>query len=327
MNRITEKAEQAVRILAEKKIDMWLTFVRESATMPDPAIDLTVGQHATWQTAWLVCRDGETIAIAGSLDAASIEDNPAYHTVIPYVQGIRDELLTVLKRKNPRKIAINFSTDSVMADGLTHGMYLLLTRMLEGTPFAGRLVSSQEIIAALRGRKTSAEIRSIRKAIRITLDIYDQVSGFLAPGKTERDVADFILERARENGVEPAWDEDHCPAVFTGPEHAGAHYGPTQRKIEAGHVLNIDFGVKYFENSFCTRHRRLQNVVSFSKHPQRFKKFSSPEVKLSKYSEGKCALKICSCFPKQAHTTKIYQACGRYRGKNVYHRRKESEIR
>ncbi|MBN1448949.1 MAG: aminopeptidase P family protein [Bacteroidetes bacterium] len=250
MNRITEKVAQAVSILKEKNIDMWLTFVRESSSMPDPAIDMVVGQHVTWQTAWIICRDGDTIAIAGSLDSASIRDNPAYRTVIPYVQGIRDELLTVLKRKNPRKIAVNYSTDSVMSDGLTHGMYLLLTSMLEGSAFANRLVSSQDIISALRGRKTPAEIRSMKKAIRLTLDIYDQVTGFLAPGKTERDVADFILGLVREHGVELAWDQEHCPAVFTGPDHAGAHYGPTKRIIEAGHVLNIDFGVRI--DGYCS---------------------------------------------------------------------------
>ena len=72
---IKEKIEQAVEILREKKIDMWLTFVRESATMPDPAIDMVVGGHSTWQTAWIITRSGETIAIAGreGLDLGEIQ--------------------------------------------------------------------------------------------------------------------------------------------------------------------------------------------------------------------------------------------------------------
>ncbi|MBR9977599.1 MAG: aminopeptidase P family protein [Bacteroidetes bacterium] len=247
---IKEKIAQAIGILEEKNIDMWITFVRESTTMPDPAIDMVVGRHATWQTAWIITRDGETIAICGSLDAAAIRDDSYYTEVIPYVQGIRDELLGVLKRKNPRRIAINYSTDSVMADGLTHGMFLLLQNMLEGTKFARRLLSSQDILSALRGRKTEKEIAHIKKAIRVTLTIYNDVSGFLAPGKSEQDVANFILRRAKQHGVEIAWDKDHCPAVFTGPDHAGAHYGPTKRKIAPGHVLNIDFGVKV--NGYCS---------------------------------------------------------------------------
>ncbi|MCZ7556968.1 MAG: Xaa-Pro peptidase family protein [Bacteroidia bacterium] len=255
---IKEKIAQAIDILREKRIDMWLTFVRESASMPDPALDVVVGQHATWQTAWIITREGETICIAGSLDVASIEKNGLYTTVIPYVQGIREPLLEVLRTRKPKKIAINYSTDSVMADGLTHGMFLLLQNMLRDTPYASRLVPSQDVLSALRGRKTSAEIRSIRKAIKQTLEIYDMVTGFLAPGKSEKDVADFILAEVARRGLALAWDRDHCPAVFTGPEHAGAHFGPTKRKIRPGHVVNLDFGVKV--DGYCSDLQRTWYV-------------------------------------------------------------------
>ncbi len=247
---IREKIEQAIDILREENIDMWLTFVRESATMPDPAIEMIVGPHCTWQTAYIITKRGETIAIAGSLDVANIKQAGHYHTVIPYIEGIGKDLLKVIRRINPKKIAVNYSLDSVMADGLTHGMYLQLMEYLRGTPYEKRLVSSEGIYSALRGRKTPAEIKNIKKAVSLTLDIFDKVTGFLAPGKTEQDVADFILGRVKALGVGLAWDADHCPAVFTGPEHAGAHFGPTRRRIEGGHVLNIDFGVKV--NGYCS---------------------------------------------------------------------------
>lgn len=258
MSIIEEKISQAIDILKEKNIDMWLTFVRESATMPDPAIDMIVGQHATWQTAWIITKKGETIAIAGNLDVASIKKEGRYSSVISYLQGIGDELLATLRRINPRKIAVNYSQDSVMADGLTHGMYLQLMKYLEGTPFAERLISSEEVLSALRGRKTKTEIEQIKKAIAVTLDIYNKVTGFLAPGKSEQDVANFILKHARAQGVELAWDEDHCPAVFTGPEHEGAHFSPTKRKIREGHVVNTDFGVKV--NGYCSDLQRTWYV-------------------------------------------------------------------
>jgi Xaa-Pro aminopeptidase len=247
---IDEKIKQAYQILREKNIDMWLTFVRESATMPDPAIEMVVGPHCTWQTAWILTKSGESIAIAGSLDMANIKKAGHYKTVIPYVEGIGKDLMQVLRRINPKKIAINYSKDSVMADGLTHGMYLQLMEYLRNTPYANRLVSSQDIYSALRGRKNPSEIRSIKKAIRLTLDIFDSVTEFLSPGKTEKDVSDFILKQVRDFGVELAWEAEHCPAVFTGPEHAGAHFGPTKRKIERGHILNIDFGIKV--NGYCS---------------------------------------------------------------------------
>jgi len=56
-----------------------------------------------------------------------------------------------------------------------------------------------------------------------------------------------------------AWDEEHCPAVFTGPDTAGAHSGPTDKKIEQGHVINMDFGIKY--NGYCSDLQRTWYVL------------------------------------------------------------------
>ncbi|HEX9934172.1 MAG TPA: M24 family metallopeptidase, partial [bacterium] len=56
-----------------------------------------------------------------------------------------------------------------------------------------------------------------------------------------------------------AWEPDQCPAVFTGPESAGAHADPTNRRIEPGHILNVDFGVK--KNNYCSDLQRTWYVL------------------------------------------------------------------
>ncbi|MFH1428453.1 MAG: Xaa-Pro peptidase family protein [Candidatus Margulisiibacteriota bacterium] len=247
---LKEKVKQASFILEEKGIDLWLTFVRETSNTPDPALDLIYGGSCTWQTAFIITASGDTVVIAGSLDVEGIKSKGLYDEVIGYVDSIKDDLVKVLKKYNPQKIAINTSKGDVMSDGLSHGMYELLVEYLEGTDFAKRLVSSEEIISALRGRKSPAEQELVAEAVKLTEDIYKRVGSFLKPGLTEKEVAQFILEQVKKEGVETAWGQDYCPSVFTGPESAGAHAGPTDRKIEPGHVLNIDFGVK--KNGFCS---------------------------------------------------------------------------
>ena len=242
---IKEKIEQAVEILKEKNIDMWMTFVRESSTIPDPAVEVIVGTSCTWQTAYIITANGETIAIAGSLDVANLKSKGNYKEIIGYVQSVKEPLLEVLNRINPETIAINYSTNTVIADGLTHGMWLQLMSYVEGTPFKDRIISAEQIISALRGRKSPTELKLMKAAIKETLKIFDKVTRFIKPGKTELDVANFILKEVKKLGVEPAWDQEYCPSVFTGPESAGAHAGPTKRKIEGGHILNIDFGIKW----------------------------------------------------------------------------------
>jgi Xaa-Pro aminopeptidase len=247
---IKEKIEQAVSILKEKNIDMWLTFVRESAYSKDPVMDVIVGTNVTWESAFTICKDGTYSAIIGSLDVANMKAQGIYEDVTGYVQSINEPLLNLLKKKNPRNIAVNYSKNSNLADGLSHGMFLLLLDHLKGTGYEEKLVSSEEIIAALKGRKSNAEIANLTEAVNVTLSIYDEVTKFMKPGMTEQHVADFILGRVKEKGLETAWEEDQCPAVFTGPDSAGAHAEPTKRIIQKGHVLNIDFGVKI--NGYCS---------------------------------------------------------------------------
>ncbi len=240
---INEKIEQAVAILAEQDIDMWMTFVRESTSTPDPMLEIILGGNVTWASAFIITKTGKKIAIVGSMDMQNVKDHADYE-VIGYRDSIKEPLLKILNENDPGRIAINFSTNDVIADGLTHGMYLMLNDYLKESPFSDRLVSSEGIIAAVRGRKSESEVKRIKAAIDETLDIYDQVTAFLQIGKSEKDVADFILAKMHAKGLQTAWDPDHCPAVFTGPDTAGAHAGPTERKIKAGHLLNIDFGVK-----------------------------------------------------------------------------------
>jgi Xaa-Pro aminopeptidase len=46
--------------------------------------------------------------------------------------------------------------------------------------------------------------------------------------------------------------------VFTGPDTAGAHYAPTARPVEGGHIVNMDFGVKHAD--YCADLQRTWYV-------------------------------------------------------------------
>ncbi len=241
---IKEKINQAIEILKEENIDCWLTFVRESGTTNDPAMDLIIGSGVTWQSAFILTATGEAIAIVGSLDKANQETHGYYPEIIGYLQSIEEDLINILNRINPNKIALNYSMNTPTADGLTHGMYQQLMQYLKKTPFSGRILSSESILNKLRGRKSKTEIERVSKAIDLTLAMFDKVGEYITADKTEKDVAEFLLAQVRKAGVELAWDPEHCPAVFTGPDTAGSHAGPTNRQIQPGHVLNIDFSIK-----------------------------------------------------------------------------------
>ncbi|MCD6498082.1 MAG: aminopeptidase P family protein [Deltaproteobacteria bacterium] len=245
-----EKLDQASAIMNELDLDLWLTFVRESETTKDPSLDVLVGANVTWQSAFMVTRQGRRVAIVGSLDKTRIERSGTFPEVRGYVGGISSELLSMLGELDPARIALNYSLDTELADGLTHGMYLLLQNILKGTPYGERFVSSERLVAALRGRKTPSEVDRIRRACQATVAIFGELTERLKVGLTEKQVAAIITERMESRGLEPAWEAIQCPAVFTGPGSAGAHAGPTDTPIESGHIMNVDFGVKV--DGYCS---------------------------------------------------------------------------
>jgi Xaa-Pro aminopeptidase len=256
---IKEKIQQAVSLLQEKNIDMWLTFVRETKISKDPMIEIIVGDHLTWQSAFIICKDGDTAAFVGSIEEENIKKSGTYNYVVGYVQSIKESLLRYLDIKKPKKIAINYSKNSVLADGLTYGMFQILLDFLNGTPYKDKLISSEEIISSLRGKKSLTEIALMKEAVKETLRIFDEVTEFIKPGKTEKEVANFVIEKLKDRNFQPAWDSNTCPAVFTGPNPSSAHSGPTDRVIEKGHIVSMDFGIKY--NGYCSDLQRCWYVL------------------------------------------------------------------
>jgi Xaa-Pro aminopeptidase len=252
---VQEKVRQAVGILQEQGIDAWMTLVRETPAGGDPVLPLIYGHDLTWHSAMIITRRGETIAILGTLEQETALRTGAYDTIIPYDQAFGPPLLRTLERLDPAKIAINFSKADVLADGLDHGMYLLLLEHLEGTPYQDRLISAEKIIAALRGRKTPAEVERIRAAVETTRLIFNKTIAYAKPGMSEKLIGNFMHAQLEAFGVGPAWEYQNCPTVNAGPESPIGHVGPSEITLQPGHLLHIDFGVK--QDDYCSDMQRM----------------------------------------------------------------------
>jgi Xaa-Pro aminopeptidase len=257
---IKEKVEQAKKILDEFDVDCWITFVRESQINGDPTLAFLINADVTWHSAFILSRDGKAHAIVGKYDQKTVEDTGAYNEVVGFVEGINEPLKSYLKKLNPKNIALNYSEGSEIADGITYGMYQTLFRLLKEIGLEDRIISAERIVSALRERKTKTEIENIKGAIKITEDIFKKVSGYITPGKTEKQIAKYMKAEVEKRNLDYAWDPAVCPAVFTGPNTAGAHYSPTDRNIKRGDVLNMDFGVKF--NGYCSDMQRTFYILN-----------------------------------------------------------------
>jgi Xaa-Pro aminopeptidase len=253
-NLVAEKVDQAVEILREQDVDLWLTFVRETTLTNDPCLDLIAGTYSAWMGAFLLFASGERVAIVGRFDAPSVEQTGAYE-VIPYDESIRPALRETIERRSPRSIALNHSTNDPAADGLTHGLWLVLQETFAGTPYAERFVPSEAIVNALRGRKSAEEIGRIRAAARETEEIFGVVTRELRTDQTELEIAELMHEEVARRELGYAWGRDHCPAVNAGPTKDVGHSPPGELRTRRGELLHVDFGV--LRDGYCSDLQRV----------------------------------------------------------------------
>ncbi|HXH60328.1 MAG TPA: M24 family metallopeptidase [Fimbriimonadaceae bacterium] len=241
-----EKLAQAARLVREAGVDVWMVFDRETAECGDPVLPLILDGGLTWQSALMVTRDGKKIAVLGNYDAEPLVHSGDWDEVVPYVQGIKEPLLEVLDRvcgPSP-KIAVDFSLSNDKADGLSHGMFLLLSSYFEGTSFEGSLVSAEEIVSSLRSRKTPEEVRRIKHAIKCGDEVFAEISRFARLGVSETDVFTHAQAFIDGKGWGYGWDRSANPIVNSGPDSMVGHGKPSPSVfVSEGHVFHIDLGV------------------------------------------------------------------------------------
>ncbi len=254
-----EKIEQAIQILNETNTDAWLLFARETSEINEPAWGLVAPVGVVWQSAIIITRRGQKIALVGNFDAAAYRERGLYDDVVAYTQGIGESLRAVLTELDPKTIGLNFSKSNTAADGLTYGMFLKLHELLEGTPYAARCISADPIVSRLRGRKTQTEVARVRAAIDTGSQIFAGVTPRLRVGVSEREIADYMQGRVTELRLDYAWDKAMNPIVNTGPNSIAGHTPPSALQIERGHVVHIDFGVK--QDEYCSDIQRVWYVL------------------------------------------------------------------
>jgi Xaa-Pro aminopeptidase len=254
-----EKADQAQSLLAETGLDCWLTFARETDLHPDPGVEQVVAAGVVRNSAFLFGAGGERVAVVANFDTSAIRAKGVFREVVGYDEDIRGPLLDALRRLDPRSIGLNYSTDDVTADGLTHGHWLLLQQLLVGTPYLDRLTSAAPLLARLRGRKTPAEVERIRKAVAVTERVVGLLTPHIRPGRSERDLAAFVHARFAELGVSPAWAAEGCPIVNAGPASDLGHTYPSETvRVEPGHLVHVDLGVRL--DGYCSDLQRMWYV-------------------------------------------------------------------
>ncbi|MCH7689660.1 MAG: aminopeptidase P family protein [candidate division Zixibacteria bacterium] len=251
MNLQKSKISQAKKLLKELGIDIWVVFVRETPMMADPVLSLVVGHEVTWQSFFVFTSGGQSIALVGNFDKDNFVRSGCFDKVLTYTQSVKEQFVDLITEQDPQKIALNYSTSDSASDGLTHGMFMLISEYLEGTSYDSRIISAEEIVSKLRSRKLPEEITLLKKAAGIASEIWEEVSDEIKIGLTEKEVAAIIDSKIKDRGCTNSFDT----LVNAGDKTEPGHGLPTDAKIEKGDLVHIDFGVLY--QNFCSDIQRL----------------------------------------------------------------------
>ncbi len=103
---------------------------------------------------------------------------------------------------------------------------------LEWAPVAGLL---QKLVAV----KTAGEVDAMRRAQAVTDAVFEDILAFIAPGISEQELAAEIVYQHLRRGASAMSFE---PIVASGPNGALPHARPTDRRLEVGDLVVLDFG-------------------------------------------------------------------------------------
>lgn len=112
----------------------------------------------------------------------------------------------------------------------------LLQRFIPGLQTA----PAEPALAALRTIKEPAEIAAMEKAIAISEQALQRILHRIRPGLTEKQVAAMLTQELLVSGADSI---AFGPIVCSGPNSASPHATPTNRPLQRGDLIVIDWGV------------------------------------------------------------------------------------
>ncbi|HXF86112.1 MAG TPA: Xaa-Pro peptidase family protein [Anaerolineales bacterium] len=102
---------------------------------------------------------------------------------------------------------------------------------------------ASQVLADLRVRKDQAEVEAMRRAVKIAQSALEATLPQIKIGMTEKELAAELVVQLLRHGSES--EMPFAPIVSAGPNSANPHASPTERTLQAGDLLVIDWGAAY----------------------------------------------------------------------------------
>jgi len=149
--------------------------------------------------------------------------------------------------ENPTEWDVVFrqAVQSLRLDGKKIGVEPRQLRLLEfrhvhaGAPEAD-FPDASEALASLRLRKDESEIDAMRRAVKVAQDALEAIIPFIKIGVMEKEIAIELTLQMLKHGSES--ELPFPPIVSGGPNSANPHASPSDRSLQRGDLLVVDWG-------------------------------------------------------------------------------------
>jgi Xaa-Pro aminopeptidase len=233
--------------LKTSNVDCWLIICRENNN--DPIADHIGGENAGGTAAFLFYNDDtgfHSLVFSPSGESKALDDLDIHDNVISVERGTSAIAMAMhfIKEKDFKTVAVNSSETNAMADGLSYTQRSEIEGLLGEN--SSRLVSSTELVYEWLSIKLPEEVDILRKAAKLTADWQIEAYKQVVPGiSTDADIAKFLKQKMAEYGVTDGWAADQNPNVNSGADRGHSH--ATDKIIQPGDVIQIDFGIKVYD--------------------------------------------------------------------------------
>jgi len=208
----------------------------------------------------LVARDGLHLVIdsryatvAATLAAA--ESAPEGLQLVPVDHSYEEAVLTLLVRTGFRRVGVESAAISLR-------QWNWLSDRLRGSEVT--LVAVEGLVEASRIVKDEQEVMNFRAAGNLIAEAVTPILGLVQIGRRERDIAAEIDLTLATHGFE---DRAFPTIVASGPNSALPHAHPSNRSVEAGDLVLLDFGGVY--DGYCVDLSRTVCIDPISEQASR----------------------------------------------------------
>ncbi len=102
---------------------------------------------------------------------------------------------------------------------------------------------ASDVLSGLRLRKDKAEVDAMRRAVKIAQEALETTIPFIKVGKTEKEIASELVMQLLKHGSDS--EMPFAPIVSGGPNAANPHASPSERKLQVGDLLVVDWGAAH----------------------------------------------------------------------------------